>query len=281
MLCLNLCDILSPAAVQTDFFSQLPNTEVGTCERIYVGSYFCSQYFLKRNMWDCIIPVANKLQLPVTIVVPVVSERDISEAKTLIQKLLNDYPAIIDEITVNDYGMYRFLLSHYTIKINIGRLFFKDPRDFRIPEHTRQDVLPAFFTCQVFSPLSDRLGCYEIDLTNNTVVIPDGISVGVHQPLCCVTSGFICKYASIHKSIQMKFRPNCRCSAECSHITEHYYTGLCTSKDGMYRIGRAVYSYSAPTPKTSLPPTRNIFLPYFELLGYLMGADPSEDSCTT
>lgn len=77
-------------------------------ERLYVGSSFCSQYFLRQPMslWSEAFALCRQRGMAATLVVPVVSQRDLASACSLVEELLNSHGDMIDEVTVNDIGMF-------------------------------------------------------------------------------------------------------------------------------------------------------------------------------
>ena len=76
-------------------------------ERLYVGSNFCSQYFLRQPMslWSEAFALCRQRGMAATLVVPVVSQRDLASACSLVEELLNSHGDMIDEITVNDLSL--------------------------------------------------------------------------------------------------------------------------------------------------------------------------------
>ncbi len=67
--------------------------------------------------------------------------------------------------------------------------------------------------------------------------------VGLHAPFCYMTTGNICKFASIHYPVVQKFRPNLSCGMECAHVID-FYSGHVMQTDCdplLIRIGRTLY----------------------------------------
>ncbi len=263
--CLNLCDLLYPSVVNNYSINELirkadlENDPI----RIYLGSSFCSQYFkhLGYFLRDDFI---KSTSLPITLTVPIFSQKDLKTGKNLVLKLLS-YEAI-DEITVNDIGMFDFLKNSTDKKINLGRLFFKDTRDVRIPEYNNQKKRIS---------LLDNLDFYkgisgiEFDLiTQNLEIEPlEKITVSVHTPYTYQTTGNICKFASIKKEVSQKFRPNSNCTMECKHLHEFYLESFTMDENlnEVFRFGRAVYFLQNTENLENLPVDRNIVFPLKEL----------------
>lgn len=79
-------------------------------ERLYVGSS-SAPYFLRQPMslWSEAFALCRQRGMAATLVVPVVSQRDLASACSLVEELLNSHGDMIDEVTVNDIGHVRAL----------------------------------------------------------------------------------------------------------------------------------------------------------------------------
>ena len=88
--------------------------------------------------FDNLIKFAKDWNLKLTLVLPIFSEKDLKLAKKKIIKILQNSKSVIDEVTVNDFGMLTYIQSKFDKKVNLGRLFFKDPRDVRVNEYYSQ-----------------------------------------------------------------------------------------------------------------------------------------------
>ena len=263
MVCLNLCDILNEKTANEKIFSDLLKIKNGT-NRLYVGSYFCSQYFLKIIWTDRLIEFCNKNNLKITLVVPVVTEKDLKISKILIHKMIEIGKSVLDEVTVNDLGMLNYIAKTYTnLKINLGRLFFKDAREVRIAEYSNMRVnISKNLTSYL---MEYKINCVELDEITMCLDFDNkDRMVSIHRPFCFVTTGNICKYASLHKTPDKKFRPNDKCVMECQHLYEHY-NELTEEGIDLYRIGRAVYSYKARSSELNAVVDREIYFPFLEL----------------
>ncbi|MCR4644665.1 MAG: hypothetical protein K5695_04555 [Oscillospiraceae bacterium] len=265
MKCINLCDILDKSDLQGDIAEELLQTPcIADAGRLYIGSYFCSQYFLKMDFLSEIKKLIGQKHYSLTLVIPIISEKDLARSKEQIRHILDELP--IDEVTVNDVGMLSALSAIPQIKINLGRLFFKDARDIRLPAYYHSTLRPAFL--DQLSDLRSRYGiqyaeldpiCSVMDLRNET-----DVKLALHGPFGYLTTGNICKYASISKDIQYKFRPNATCNKECQRIFEIYAP---TPPDyELYRIGRAVYFASAAPETINGSFERSIYAPFHEMV---------------
>ena len=95
--------------------------------RLYIGSNFCSQYFLRQpdQVWREAFSLCRREGIPATLVVPVFSQKDLAEACRRIDELVGANRGVVDEITVNDVGMVAYCLDRYGLPLNAGRLFSK------------------------------------------------------------------------------------------------------------------------------------------------------------
>ena len=247
--CLNFCDITSylQSKQGAEEILSLAMKEAGyeTCERIYLGSSFCGKYFIQQsetNMKEW-LQVCKEYQIKVTIVIPTFSEGDLEQGKKKVEQLLCLGDGIIDECTVNDYGMLFYLHQNHKIAKNLGRLFMKDYRDIRYQEYFQIPWKLKMFTNHMTQVLKecDVKGC-EIDLTHKLIDlsdVPEGVTVGIHAPYCYQTVGRICEFASVSKPIHQKFRADDYCDEGCSNGMIQYHS----QEEGIdyLRCGRTVY----------------------------------------
>lgn len=282
--CLNLTEIVqylytdtSDSIVDFKTIVNKSNALAGfeKCERIYIGSYFCAQYFL--NLPKKIIEEAaafcKEEDIKVTLVIPTFSEKNLDKGKEKIKEFVSLLEGVIDEITINDYGMLEYITKQYKLKCNIGRLFMKDYRDLRYPEYFNTTLHPKIFTSYFMKLIETyKINGLEFDPTHKTVSFetcpqnktatlkncPQEVVVGMHRPYCYMTVGQICEIGSIHKEIEKKFRPNEVCQGECSsHIFRYQFN------DGheWLRIGKAVYFDNRECEVQGVNCLRNIYFP--------------------
>lgn len=276
--CINLCEIDVENLAKTPTIADQIQDYIKGTHRIYIGSYFCSRFFLSTD-YSKLVEFARISKCNVTLVLPVFTEKDLQKAKKYIYTILEKYKGVIDEITVNDLGMLFYVIRNIPIKVNLGRMFYKEPRDVRIPEYYNQDG-----TLNSLIPLNEI-----VDLTSlNTIEIDEiklkirsesiqTVDIAVHTPFCFMTTGNICKFASINKDIEHKFRPNCLCQKECASIYEHYSELYNGSQIDIFRIGRTVYYLNLKRSKIENL-KRNIYFPFLEIIK-LMGED-NEYTCS-
>ncbi len=243
--CLSFCEIelccfSSGYNFERIFDLALKNSGFETVSRIYIGSNFCSQYFLHINpriIFDW-VEYCKLKGINVTLCLPIFTQKDLQKAKEYIAVYSQKFNNGIDEITVNDYGMLNYIEKTYNqMKINIGRLLNKDTRDVRYDDYYHQEFTPALLSLD--NNLRDKINYYELDATHSTLNIPEGKKVSLYTPYCYVTVGQMCEYASIDLPIEKKFRPNSQCSANCTKVFTEYHDG---SQHSFYKIGRAVFT---------------------------------------
>lgn len=234
---------------------------------IYIGSYFCSQYFINIDFVEHIESFCAAHNCSIVLVVPVISQKDLWKAKDKIGDLIQNLP--IDEITVNDFGMFEYISKNYSIPVNFGRLFFKDTRDFRISDYYKNELNPSFLEAiSIYRDLY-RLNGIELDPTAQilNLIGVDGIQISLHEPFCYLTTGNICEFASIQKPINKKFRPNLHCERTCLHVFEKYeQVNHMVPNEKIYRIGRAIYFYTESPTIHCNQSIRKIYFPFEEMI---------------
>ena len=214
--------------------------------RLYIGSNFCSQYFLRQpdQVWREAFSLCRREGIPATLVVPVFSQKDLAEACHRIDELVGANRGVVDEITVNDVGMVAYCLDRYGLPLNAGRLFSKEPRDPRYAElfEERHAVgVPALVT-ELFR--QGELQGLELDPTHAALDLSElrgympHLEVGVHMPYCYMSTGSVCELAGIGRPVREKFRPNAPCKLECTRCAIGY--GLPYGAR-LLKLGRAVY----------------------------------------
>lgn len=276
MFCLNLCEILDTALLNNNRLEQLIEKVVKENQipdplmRIYAGSSFCSQYFLHLNCWEKLFDYCRSHDLHVTLTLPIFSQKDLEAGKERIKDILEKGKEIVDEVTVNDLGMLQYISGTYETGVNLGRLFFKDPRDVRVRPYQEGEMSPNLLSNRSFLlEDNDRIKGIELDPTNRYIDLSgcdlDGIVLGVHTPFCYMTTGNICKFASTHKDVENKFRPNGRCHLECSQMYEHYKARFDGRNADLIRYGRTVYYYNNGTRIAGRKIDRKMYFPVLEV----------------
>lgn len=267
--CLNLCEVADNLyeayeSIDNIVTSAEKRQGVKHYARIYIGSNFCSQYFLNLSqiLLEKISEYASKENIKVTLVLPVFTEKNLERAKSSIDKYMAILGKVLDEITVNDYGMLEHIASTYKeIGINMGRLFMKDYRDPRYPKYFEVALKPRIFT-KYLDELIKTYGItgMEFDPTHMEIDFegkPQHIEIGLHEPYCYMTVGQICEFASIHKDISQKFRPNSLCERECMTNRIKYFN---EDDREWLRIGKTIYFKNEPQI-SGIEKIRKIYFP--------------------
>jgi len=98
MFCLNLCDILLCDKLLDiglkDFIENIFKNNKQTAERIYIGSNFCSQYFLSSKYWNTLFEYLQDKDFHLTLVLPIFSEKDLQKGKDKLDFVLKQLPKI-------------------------------------------------------------------------------------------------------------------------------------------------------------------------------------------
>ena len=186
--------------------------------RLYVGSNFCSQYFLRQpdQVWREAFSLCRREGIPATLVVPVFSQKDLAEARRRIDELVGANRGVVDEITVNDVGMVAYCLDRYGLPLNAGRLFSRSRATRAMRSSSRSGMRWAFprsspscsarASCRGWSstPRMRRWTCRRTARLHAA-----SSSVGVHMPYCYLSTGTrSASWPSIGRPVREKFRPN-------------------------------------------------------------------------
>ena len=268
--CLSLCEVListyqKDSQYESIIASMCNNAGYDTLSRIYIGSNFCSQYFLncKIDIVQPLIEFCEKNNVKVTLCLPIFSEKDIDKAKERINYVINNYDDIVDEFTVNDYGMLDYISSEYSnVKINIGRLFNKESRDARYVDYNKGVYSPNLLSVKKSFLEQYNINSIEIDPVHQVIDLSESVNqdtmVAVYTPFCYVTMGHICEYASIPLPLDKKFRPNTHCHAPCANTFITYDV-----KEFSYvKVGRAVYFRQDDIKLVNANKYREIYQPF-------------------
>ena len=269
---INLCDVLPSNEASQKYLDQVLSQDF-TYNRVYIGSYFCSNKFFSvksRSIIRLIDTFASK-GIPISLVVPIFAQHHLSKGIELIQKIANDYYGTIDEIVVNDLGMLQHMYDIYKskanrIKIVAGRMLNKTYRDIRDEEYFSLECIPKCLN-EYYISLYEHYGIQTIELDNsfNSLTLPEKFNkfcFAVHTPLCYVTKCNICEFASITKSISQKFRTTDTCSYECMGRYIQYSNGNDNTVIH-YKIGCGVY-FENKSINIKTDKIRTIYNPYLD-----------------
>lgn len=282
MLCLNLCELYPPSLLSGNVFDRLlacvEQSIHRKVERVSIGSSFCSQFFLGAPCLDELMSLIASRGWPVVLTIPIFSQRDLQKGKDRIMHLCHVWNKQIDEVTCNDPGMLKWLENHVPQKINMGQLFFKDPRDFRYGTYQAGSISLV----RASHPFSNSVSGIELSPVVAEIHLPESAigsrSVALHQPYCYMSTGHICKFAAMTHRIEQKFRPNSPCNLQCSSVLERTYLNESTTTP-ILRIGRTLFFEQRNCAVIHHGSLRILYWPIDELL-QLKGLE-NEDTYTT
>ena len=216
------------------------NEEVSAdIKEIQLGSYTCGNYFvyILNHLSCCIEKLPRNVRI--NLVIPVLAE---DQLDTVIKSLSNRKIATSDisKVIVNDYGGIELSKKYFfASKVGLGRILFRQYRDFRYPEYAESVLTIHTSEIEMISrtvlPKSIDIDCigYNIDLSN----ISTDMEVYLHHPFVLSTYGHICEFASVSKEISQKFRPDDVCNHECFSCKIRY-----SNDDKEYfKMGRGIY----------------------------------------
>jgi len=234
----------------------------GSASRFYLGSNFCSRYFIKYTeaALSGLADILRGDEISVTLCVPMFSERYLDTGKKLVRRLLAEYSDIIDEVTVNDFGMLDYITECEKIKVNIGRLLNKDTRDIRHDDYYNRTHVPTVATHKnsVFSGY--EINSHELDLTNRFLDVSSVPGIpAIYAPFVFATVGNVCEYASDALPITKKFRANYDCGFACTKLSIDYENQF---GNKYLKIGKAVFFDVLDYTVTSDKPYRLIYEPF-------------------
>jgi hypothetical protein len=197
----------------------------------------------------------------VTLCVPMFSERYLEAGKASVVNLINGYKDIIDEVTVNDYGMLEFCAG-LGVKINVGRLLNKDTRDIRHDEYYNRSHVPTVATLERSVLSSYDINSNELDLTNRFLEVSGVPGIpAIYAPFVFATVGNVCEYAADELPINKKFRANYDCGYACTRISIDYENQY---GNKYLKIGKAVFFDVSDYTVISDKPYRLIYEPFAE-----------------
>ena len=263
-LCVSLCETAPPDASCDELEQMLAVTcqEAGFpyCERIYIGSYFCENYFLGLfdTFFESVRLLCQRYDMRATLVLPIFGQAFLERAAHRAPEVLIGFRDVIDEIVVNDVASFadasRWLAGHcdrlFPIgvtdepahpwpdrerqpRLGLGRLFSKELRDARYAEMFERTSKPAYSAEATaclhmqndFAP--DMRPLVEIDPTSAIVDVSElaaRAEIAIHLPLCYATTGRNCGPASIDEPEFEKFRLGQGCSRHCLRMVQGYLT---------------------------------------------------------
>lgn len=248
------------------------------CARLYLGSSFCGNAFLRNTESSIIQAVqafSEAFEVPCTLTVPSVSEGELPAVKRRIDRLLEKF-SCFDEVTVNDYGMLGWAAERGGATLNIGRLFSKDLRDLRYEEGFPRTYRPAFLgrSLDELQTMYPMLGGIELDPCGSKVDLteaPVEVTPALHDPYLFVTTGAFCPYAPVTAQ-GLPARAGSPCAQQCESAVTTYRVESATpagaDADGRgvgevfyTKHGKTVFMMNEAAPVQSRVPYRVIRAP--------------------
>lgn len=268
---LNLCDIMGRFRSDTSASLRrlIERIPCKTVDRIYLGSYFCCNYYLQTQtaIYEGILSFAQHSNRHITLVVPPIFEKDFERICEKTLRLIETYASVIDELAINDFGALDFFSNHLDIKINYGRIMEKDSRDIRYEDFFQSSCTPRVFGTFYKNLLSEYHICgVELDCTHAGITIPmhnETLVIAVHVPYCYTSMGSICEFAAVHREGYNKFLYAGKCQCECNDMMIK-----CTYEEryDYLRLGRSVQYENGNCEIETKQPYRVIYTPINELI---------------
>ena len=273
-LCVNACETTSPHVSPDDIEALLANTcaEAGFpfCERLYVGSYFCENYFLglSDRFHKCIREICGKHELKATLVIPRIGQAFLPRFQEQLAHILDEYADVYDEIIANDVACFVDLVQWYAgvgswpsrvtpshnftpPRIGLGRLFSKEMRDARYA-NLRESTTYAALSPEAQACIDEQRNkqpwgrpLVEIDPMSSIVDVAEiapQAEIAIHLPYCYATTGRNCGPASISEPDSRKFQLGRACSQHCLRMVQ----GCLTDEDAAYVKHGRTYYYANP-----------------------------------
>lgn len=240
------------------------------CQRIYLGSSLCPQALIgARALNEGLIALARERGLHVTLSLPIPSQRWLAPQQDEVLALLQLGEGVVDELVANDFSMLEWASALAVERagagplpfgVVLGRLMSKDARDPRDPEYPWQPAAPKLVQrsqqgesyldrmLATFSYWSDELHGYRCPLVGLELDpfcqelllhdLPPQLTAALNGPLCYMSAGQICEYASLGLPEERMFRPNSPCARQCQGTCVRY---LGASGVEFAKLGRAVF----------------------------------------
>lgn len=246
--CLDLREIFTPETA-LKMIQAFPQADI-----VYVGSSFCGRYFLSCRR---ILEVCKEAGKNIILTVPVLSQNELAEGKMLLASVE------ANEIIVNDYAMLKYVRDQLGYQVGMGRLFFKEPRDGRLPVYLERAVTTWLDVRGAVSSIELDPVCRWMNLDE----LGSEYEIAMNSPWCYMSFGRICKYASIHQEATMKYRSNTECSFECRHVYEIHRDQDRPDFLLLRRIGKAIYFENTNVTFQNRKPDRILYFPLREMMG--------------
>ncbi len=212
------------------------------CERLYVGSYFCENFFcwISDSFHENVRNLCREYDMGATLVVPIIGQAFFERAQQRLFDVLDRYGDVYDEVVVNDVALFQQLARETDKRIGLGRLFSKEQRDARYADLAERTAMPKLSAeaRDCLKALAARSGeatvpLIEIDPVSAVVDVSALVEsaeqtaqpeIAIHLPFCFATTGRNCGPASIDDPDDEKFRLGQGCTQHCLRMAQGYRT---------------------------------------------------------
>lgn len=240
-LCVNLCEVAPPDASADELERLVARAcaEAGFphCGRVYVGSYFCENYFcaLGDAFHESLRELCGRHGLAATLVVPVFGQASLDEGERRVDEALGSFGDVFDEVVANDVARFLDLGGRFGKRLGLGRLFSKEMRDGRIgalahrvaaPELSAEalECLAAARRAGAPGPVVELDPVADVVDASHILALAPGATVALHLPYCYATTGRNCTAASVDAPAERKFRLGRPCSLQCLGVRQAWRT---------------------------------------------------------
>ncbi len=200
--------------------------------RIYVGDEFCIHRMVDPEGLETYVRMARARSWALTLLTPPITDEGLERCAPLFKRL--EDPLLKAEVVVNDWGTLEYVKEKIpSVEVSLGRLLnkgFKDPRLpdaaalSRLSEETADLLNRCTFDFVGFQEAMVRRGVRRLErdlLPHGTPrwQIPEGLGTSVYFPFGYVTTGRICRLASLKGRAKQKFSIKDRCPQVCRDVS--------------------------------------------------------------
>lgn len=282
---LNLCDIAgttpSQAVPLADALASMASCaacEAG-CERfdrIYVGSYFCDRFFgaLDDRFFEAAAQLASREGAALTLVAPIFGQRTLERGLARLEQLMAP-GSPFDELVVNDPALAQ-TASHLLAdgfpsiaqrpRLVRGRLMAKSARDPRYGAPLGPEPLALDSRQAAVERASWHLSMVEVDPfapVIDATPLDQVLPLALHLPHAVLTTGHICKSASVGLAPSKAFRTGSPCRRQCLGGIDVFQTEPLPGAEPVFltQQGRTVFFENPGCRVAGAPVARVIWTP--------------------
>ncbi len=203
-------------------------------KNVLIGTEFCYRKLYRMNIEDVqdIVEHVHSKQKNIYFVLPIIPEREITHFRNFTEELADTN---IDGIVINDYGsLYYLSLKFPNLKLIIGRLLFKTPRNY---DYNENHFVSNKFPFEIITILSLFKNIIQIHIDVDYIIddscmpLFKGIKIFSHQ-FIYQTSTMRCEYKRNSKFDCYTVKGTCKfeCQNQIIRIGEK----------PTYRVGNAI-----------------------------------------